>query len=99
MNIQLAETEEFVDMKSTGGLGQVLIRYVGARSVATEYFFESTRIRGIRDRRQEEEVGKREESTGLTRDIGVITSSGYQLLLTPMVARGRRWKNRRKKRH
>ena len=28
MNIQLSETEEFVDMKSTGNLGQVLIRYV-----------------------------------------------------------------------
>ena len=28
MNIQLAETEEFIDLKSTGTLGQVLIRYV-----------------------------------------------------------------------
>ena len=26
MNIQLASTEEFIDMKSTGNLGQVLIR-------------------------------------------------------------------------
>lgn len=28
MNIQLSNTEEFIDMKSTGSLGQVLIRYV-----------------------------------------------------------------------
>lgn len=28
MNIQLANTEEFVDGKNTGSLGQVLIRYV-----------------------------------------------------------------------
>lgn len=28
MNIQLAGTEEFIDLKSTGSLGQVLIRYV-----------------------------------------------------------------------
>jgi small nuclear ribonucleoprotein F len=27
MNIQLNNTEEFIDMKSTGSLGQVLIRY------------------------------------------------------------------------
>lgn len=27
MNIQLAGTEEFIDGKSTGSLGQVLIRY------------------------------------------------------------------------
>ena len=27
MNIQLSNTEEFIDMKSTGTLGQVLIRY------------------------------------------------------------------------
>ncbi|MCJ1246442.1 hypothetical protein MMC30_003649 [Trapelia coarctata] len=26
MNIQLSNTEEFIDMKSTGSLGQVLIR-------------------------------------------------------------------------
>jgi hypothetical protein len=31
MNIQLSNTEEFIDQKSTGGLGQVLIRYVGLR--------------------------------------------------------------------
>lgn len=29
MNIQLSNTEEFIDGKSTGTLGQVLIRYVG----------------------------------------------------------------------
>lgn len=28
MNIQLAGTEEFIDGKSTGSLGQVLIRFV-----------------------------------------------------------------------
>lgn len=28
MNIQLSNTEEFIDGKSTGTLGQVLIRYV-----------------------------------------------------------------------
>jgi hypothetical protein len=28
MNIQLSGTEEFIDGKSTGSLGQVLIRYV-----------------------------------------------------------------------
>jgi small nuclear ribonucleoprotein F len=28
MNIQLSATEEFIDGKSTGSLGQVLIRYV-----------------------------------------------------------------------
>jgi len=28
MNIQLANTEEFIDGKGTGTLGQVLIRYV-----------------------------------------------------------------------
>lgn len=28
MNIQLSNTEEFIDMKSTGSLGQVLIRLV-----------------------------------------------------------------------
>ena len=28
MNVQLAGTEEFIDGKSTGSLGQVLIRYV-----------------------------------------------------------------------
>ncbi|KAK3077840.1 hypothetical protein LTS18_009113, partial [Coniosporium uncinatum] len=28
MNIQLADTEEFIDGKSTGTLGQVLIRFV-----------------------------------------------------------------------
>ncbi|MCJ1324174.1 hypothetical protein MMC10_000836 [Thelotrema lepadinum] len=33
MNIQLAETEEFVDMKSTGGLGQVLIRAVEGKDL------------------------------------------------------------------
>ena len=27
MNIQLSNTEEFIDLKSTGSLGQVLIRY------------------------------------------------------------------------
>lgn len=27
MNIQLSNTEEFIDRKSTGQLGQVLIRY------------------------------------------------------------------------
>ena len=41
MNIQLAGTEEFIDLKSTGSLGQVLIRYVrlcvrGGRVVAEE---------------------------------------------------------------
>lgn len=30
MNIQLSNTEEFIDGKSTGSLGQVLIRYVAA---------------------------------------------------------------------
>lgn len=30
MNLQLANTEEFIDGKSTGSLGQVLIRYVPA---------------------------------------------------------------------
>ena len=29
MNVQLSNTEEFIDGKSTGTLGQVLIRYVG----------------------------------------------------------------------
>lgn len=29
MNLQLANTEEYIDGKSTGTLGQVLIRYVG----------------------------------------------------------------------
>ena len=28
MNIQMSNTEEFIDMKSTGTLGQVLIRFV-----------------------------------------------------------------------
>ena len=28
MNIQLSNTEEFIDRKFTGALGQVLIRYV-----------------------------------------------------------------------
>jgi small nuclear ribonucleoprotein (snRNP)-like protein len=31
MNIQLSNTEEFIDGKSTGSLGQVLIRYVFLR--------------------------------------------------------------------
>jgi len=30
MNIQLANTEEFINYKSTGHLGQVLIRFVSA---------------------------------------------------------------------
>lgn len=29
MNIQLSNTEEYIDGKSTGALGQVLIRYAG----------------------------------------------------------------------
>lgn len=29
MNVQLNETEEFINRKSTGTLGQVLIRYAG----------------------------------------------------------------------
>lgn len=29
MNLQLSDTEEFIDGESTGQLGQVLIRYVG----------------------------------------------------------------------
>ena len=32
MNIQLSNTEEFIDNKSTGSLGQVLIRLVGLMS-------------------------------------------------------------------
>ena len=32
MNIQLSNTEEFIEGKSTGSLGQVLIRYVGAQA-------------------------------------------------------------------
>ena len=31
MNIQLSNTEEFIDGKSTGTLGQVLIRYVAGK--------------------------------------------------------------------
>ena len=33
MNIQLANTEEFIDGKSTGNLGQVLIRYGSCHSL------------------------------------------------------------------
>lgn len=33
MNIQLAGTEEFIDGKSTGSLGQVLIRYAFLLSI------------------------------------------------------------------
>ncbi len=33
MNIQLSGTEEFIDGKSTGSLGQVLIRYVCSMSL------------------------------------------------------------------
>lgn len=67
MNIQLNETEEFIDRKSTGSLGQVLIRFVlyvwrratGDRtdvltwsSVATTYYGYRLR-RGLRMARQE----------------------------------------------
>ena len=33
MNIQLSNTEEFIDGKNTGTLGQVLIRYVCLQSL------------------------------------------------------------------
>ena len=93
MNIQLAETEEFVDMKSTGGLGQVLIRYVGPWTTRVGYCFEMEGGRGEGPRGSVGEGGGRDmdEELGLTRNAGVITSFGYRQLL---IARGRRWRSR-----
>ncbi len=44
MNIQLANTEEFIDRKSTGTLGQVLIRFVRGTSARRALHFARTDI-------------------------------------------------------
>lgn len=49
MNIQLANTEEFIDGKSTGSLGQVLIRYVDGLKRLLQQRFATTDVVDVTD--------------------------------------------------